>query len=283
MCRVTESFHGAPWSCEDGTPRSTSTAVARPWHSVAFVVAEQTARVRPARGRLEFAQRAPVVVDHDEILTSCPLIQSSEIWLTYTPFAPKMECMDYIPRTLGNPLRRALARGKSLFLFGARQTGKTTLVDRIPCALRVSLSLPDVRLRYERSPGLLRGEVEALKGGGAAAPLIVLDEVQKVPGLLDEVQDLVDRGRARFILTGSSARKLRRGMSANLLPGRVLVFHLDPLSLRERVPSRLEDALTDGSLPGIVAVQDATDREADLAAYVQNSSNQADFSKPIGH
>jgi hypothetical protein len=94
----------------------------------------------------------------------------------------------FLPRVLldehllhRHPLRQALARGKSLFLFGARQTGKTTLVNRFPCAMRVSLSLPDVRLRYERSPGLLRGEVEALK-----------------------VQDLVDRGRARFILTGSA-------------------------------------------------------------------------------
>ena len=179
-----------------------------------------------------------------------------------------MECMDYVPRVLEDPLRQALARGRSLFLFGARQTGKTTLVDRIPYAMRVSLSLPDVRLRYERSPRLLRGEVEALKAGGAAAPLVVLDEVQKVPGLLDEVQDLVDRGRARFILTASSARKLRRGTSPNLLPGRTLVFHLDPLWLRERVPPRLEDALADGSLPGIAAVEDDVDLEGDLAAYV---------------
>jgi predicted AAA+ superfamily ATPase len=179
-----------------------------------------------------------------------------------------MESVNYIPRTLEEPLHKALARGKSLFLFGARQTGKTTLVGRLPCAMRVTLSQPDVRLRYERSPGLLRGEVEALTPGEKETPVVVLDEVQKVPVLLDEVQDLVDRGRARFILTGSSARKLRRGSSANLLPGRALVFHLDPLSLRERMPARLDDALTEGSLPGIVVVEDAADREADLAAYV---------------
>jgi predicted AAA+ superfamily ATPase len=176
--------------------------------------------------------------------------------------------MNYIPRIVESRVRKALARGKSLFLFGARQTGKTTLVGRLPCAMRISLSQPDVRLRYERSPGLLRGEVEAIGTRAAETPLVVLDEVQKVPGLLDEVQDLVDRGRARFILTGSSARKLRRGTGANLLPGRALVFHLDPLSLGEHEPARLEDALTEGSLPGIVGVEDAADREADLSAYV---------------
>jgi len=179
-----------------------------------------------------------------------------------------MECVDYIKRTLEDPLNKALARGRSAFLFGARQTGKTTLAGRIPSAMRITLAQPDIRLRYERSPGLLRAEVEALKKEGAQPPLVVLDEVQKVPSLLDEVQDLIDRRRARFILTGSSARKLRRGSAANLLPGRVTVFHLDPLSLAEQSPARLEDALLDGSLPGIAATVDPADREADLAAYV---------------
>jgi uncharacterized protein len=179
-----------------------------------------------------------------------------------------MECVDYIRRTLENALNKALARGRSVFLFGARQTGKTTLAARIPSAMRVSLAQPDIRLRYERSPGLLRSEVEALERKGTQPPLDVLDEVQKVPSLRDEVQDLIDRRRARFILTGSSARKLRRGSTANLLPGRVTVFHLDPLSLAGGLPSRLEDALLDGSLPGIAATGDPADREADLAAYV---------------
>jgi predicted AAA+ superfamily ATPase len=179
-----------------------------------------------------------------------------------------MERMDYIPRFLENPIRQTLSRGRSLFLFGARQTGKSTLADRIPAALRVSLAQPDVRLRYERSPGLLRGEVEALPPEGKLPPLVVLDEVQKVPSLLDEVQDLIDRKRARFMLTGSSARKLRRRAAANLLPGRTVVFHLDPLSIREQSASNLEATLLDGSLPGIVTVRDPQDREADLSAYV---------------
>ena len=78
----------------------------------------------------------------------------------------------------------------------------------------------------------------------------------------------IDRGIARFVLTGSSARKLRRNVSANLLPGRVSVFHLDPLTFSEYQPSTLEDVLLDGSLPGITKVTAARDREADLSAYV---------------
>ena len=179
-----------------------------------------------------------------------------------------MEPMNYIDRSVDKAIEHALLRGRSLFLFGARQTGKTTLISRIPAALRISMAQPEVRVRYEKAPGLLRGEVEALKADGALPPLVVLDEVQKVPGLLDAVQDLIDRGIARFVLTGSSARKLRRGSSANMLPGRVSVFHLDPLSLQERQPATLEDVLLDGSLPGIVKVSTARDREADLSAYV---------------
>ncbi len=176
--------------------------------------------------------------------------------------------MNYTDRAIEPAINRALARGRTLFLFGARQTGKTTLTGRIPAALRISLAQPDVRLRYEKAPGLLRGEIEALPADGPLPPLIVLDEVQKVPELLDAVQDLVDRRVARFVLTGSSARKLRRGSSANLLPGRASVFHLDPFSLQEYPGAKLETLLLDGSLPGMVAVADASDREADLSSYV---------------
>ncbi len=175
--------------------------------------------------------------------------------------------MDYIERQLENGLRRALDRGRSVFLFGARQTGKTTLVRRLPAQLTVSLVQPDVRLRYEKAPGLLRGEVEALPTG-PTPPLVILDEVQKVPALLDAVQDLIDRGVARFVLTGSSARKLRRHAAPNLLPGRVTVLRLDALSFPEDARGGIEERLLDGSLPGIVSVTDAADREQDLSAYV---------------
>ena len=144
-----------------------------------------------------------------------------------------MDYMEYKTRILEAKLLQTLERERSLLLFGARQTGKTTLAERIPGAMRLSLAQPDTRIRYEKNPGLLRGELEGLTRTGPRPPLVVLDEIQKAPVLLDSIQDLIDRGIARFFLTGSSARKLRRGSSTNLLPGRVSVYYLDPLSLLE--------------------------------------------------
>jgi len=175
--------------------------------------------------------------------------------------------MDYIGRRAEAPLRRHLERGKSVLLLGPRQTGKTTLLDRVPADMRLSLVDPRVRQRYEREPDQLLGEVEAL-AGRAAAPLVVIDEVQKVPRLLDPIQHAIDRDIARFVLCGSSARKLRRDPDVNLLPGRVVALRLDPFTLEEQVPTTLEEALLDGALPGIRSVPKASDRDADLESYV---------------
>src|SRR3990167_7405720 len=137
--------------------------------------------------------------------------------------------MSYIPRLLEAKIRHSLNRNKSVLLFGARQTGKTTLTNRFEGNLSISFIQPDIRQRYEKSPRLLKNEIEAI-GLAKKRPLVILDEVQKVPDILDVVQDLIDRGQANFILTGSSARKLRRSTGVNLLPGRVTTFRLDPFS-----------------------------------------------------
>lgn len=180
-----------------------------------------------------------------------------------------MGLMKYIERDIDPLIRHTLVRGKSIFLFGARQTGKTTMVNRLNAQFTVSLVRPDVRQRYEKLPSLLRGEVEALAvPPDGNLPLVVLDEVQKAPEIMDVVQDLIDRQVALFLLTGSSARKLRRHAQANLLPGRVAVLHLDPLGLKEFSGGSLEDRLIYGSLPGIAVVEDPEDREQDLSAYV---------------
>ena len=177
--------------------------------------------------------------------------------------------MKYITRLQEQKIRRALGRNKSVLLLGARQTGKTTLIQRLEGDLSISFVRPDVRQRYEKNPALLAGEIEALGGkGGSARPLVLLDEVQKVPDILDTVQDLIDREKANFVLTGSSARKLRRGSHVNLLPGRVLVFRLDPLTLEETADRFLEDRVLYGSLPGVLSVEQNKDREADLESYV---------------
>jgi predicted AAA+ superfamily ATPase len=181
-----------------------------------------------------------------------------------------MEPVQYITRALEPELGRQLARGRSVLLLGPRQTGKTTLLARFPADLRLALVLPDVRQLYEREPGRLLGEIAALRRGGRRRPpLVVLDEVQRVPALLDVVQHAIDTRLARFMLTGSSARRLRRGPAVNLLPGRVVLLRLDPLSLAERADLPLEQLLLDGSLPAVSGVRDPGDREGDLRAYVQ--------------
>jgi len=167
-------------------------------------------------------------------------------------------------------LEAQLARGKSVILFGPRQTGKTTLVARLSADLRISLVAPEVRQRYERAPGQLATEIAALPSQRRRLPpLVVLDEVQRVPALLDVAQDAIDRKAARFVLTGSSARKLRRGGNVNLLPGRLVTLRLDPLSLRERSEPNLRSLLLYGSLPGIRADRTNADRETDLRSYVE--------------
>lgn len=176
--------------------------------------------------------------------------------------------MKYVYREQEQQIRRALERNKSILLLGPRQTGKTTLIQRLPADLTVSLVTPEMRLRYEKEPGILRKEIEALEPKGTNRPVVVLDEVQKVPELLNVAQDLIDRQKANFILTGSSARKLRRGHNLNLLPGRVITLRLDPFTLQESMPANLEERLLYGALPGIVAVESLQDREVDLESYV---------------
>ncbi len=183
--------------------------------------------------------------------------------------------MDYIERAIDPPIRQALERGRSVLLLGPRQTGKTTLLQRIPCDYSLSFVQPPVRQKYERNLALLTQEIEAVAAAktsrllpaGKQAPLVIMDEVQKVPEIMDVAQDLIDRKKAQFILTGSSARKLRRSHT-NLLPGRVIALHMDPLMFLEYPHPSLEDRLIYGSLPMVYQSADASSREADLESYV---------------
>lgn len=175
--------------------------------------------------------------------------------------------MKYIQRLLEEKIQHSLNRNKSILLFGARQTGKTTLISRFNAHLSINFIQPDVRQRYEKSPHLLKGEVEAITAA-RKHPLVILDEVQKVPDILDVVQDLIDRNQANFILTGSSARKLKGRAQINLLPGRVTTFKIDPFSLLEFPTKNLSERLLYGSLPGILAASEDSDKEIDLESYV---------------
>jgi predicted AAA+ superfamily ATPase len=173
----------------------------------------------------------------------------------------------YIKRTLEPILHEALARKKSILLLGPRQTGKTTLLHTLKADLTLSFLLPNVRQRYEQNPSILAEEVDALHPRPRAAPLIIVDEVQKVPEIMDVVQFLVDQNKAQFILTGSSARKLRRH-HVNLLPGRVLSLHMDPLSYAEYDHGSLQDRCLYGTLPRTVLTSESSQRQQDLVSYV---------------
>lgn len=136
----------------------------------------------------------------------------------------------------------------SLFLFGPRMTGKTFLLRRLNTALFIDLLVPETELSFSRSPVIFWEELQALHKND----LVIVDEVQRVPALLDYVQKGIEEIGLRFILSGSSARKLRRG-SANLLGGRALDLRLYPLTNIE-VGKRfdIDMALSYGTLPRVV-------------------------------
>jgi predicted AAA+ superfamily ATPase len=168
-----------------------------------------------------------------------------------------MTAAPFVPRALD---LAGLARRKSLFLFGPRQTGKTALVRHaLPGARIYDLLDADVFLTFSRRPAQLGEEL------GPEDRLVVLDEIQKLPVLLDEVHRLIEQRHVRFVLTGSSARKLRRG-GVNLLGGRAPSRTLHPFIYRELgADFSLTKALDRGLLPPIYFSERPSE---DLRAYV---------------
>ncbi len=165
---------------------------------------------------------------------------------------------------------------QSFFLFGPRQTGKSTLVNNYlkesGCEQLVyNLLYSETYLRLQTSPWLMRNEIQRkLAKSTTTHPLqVLIDEVQRVPALLDEVHGLIESHpkKIRFILSGSSARKLRHG-GANLLAGRAWLRHLYPLSCLEMGDDfYLEDALQYGTLPSLAGKPPEEKREQ-LRSYV---------------
>ena len=148
---------------------------------------------------------------------------------------------------------------KSCFLFGPRQCGKSSLIKKtLPDALVLDLLSVDIFTRLARNPNYLE---EVCRDGRP----VVIDEIQKLPVLLDEVHRLIESKGIRFLLTGSSARKLRKG-GVNLLGGRARVRNLHPFSASELGEAfDLDRAINYGLVPGIWG-SDAPDE--DLAGYV---------------
>lgn len=178
--------------------------------------------------------------------------------------------MVVIKRALKQKVSRTIERGKSILLLGPRQTGKTTLLREYKADLEITLLISKIRRSYEADPDIFIREVESLRASKGSLPLVIVDEIQKVPALMDSVQYLIDKNIAQFILTGSSARKLSRKKNVNFLPGRLIVLRLDPFSLQE-LSSPLdeeEDLLIYGSLPAIRLEQDINIKEEELESYL---------------
>lgn len=149
---------------------------------------------------------------------------------------------------------------KSCFLFGPRQTGKSTLLKlSFPDSPYFSFLDSDLFLKYSKRPAIFREEIRSIKDKSHP---IIIDEIQKIPLILNEVHQLIEEGY-HFILTGSSARKIKHG-SANLLGGRARERHLFPFTTHELKNYNLERIINYGLLPSIYFSSDPID---DLNSY----------------
>jgi predicted AAA+ superfamily ATPase len=155
----------------------------------------------------------------------------------------------------------------SLFLWGARQTGKSTLLKTLfPDSRRYDLLKSDEFERLFRNPELLREELKDAE----PCRLVIIDEVQKIPRLLDEVHWLMSNRNIRFVLCGSSARKLVR-CGANLLGGRALRTVMYPLVSAEIPDFDLHKAIHNGMLPRHYMAQNPQRR---MQAYIGDYLNE---------
>ena len=161
-----------------------------------------------------------------------------------------------------------LPKKRSFFLFGPRQTGKTTLIQQLFAKkiYSINLLLNDQFFKYSKQPSILRYEVEK-KLKTKEIETVFIDEIQRLPLLLNEVQYLLDNYRIKFILTGSSCRKLKR-RGANLLGGRAVQRFLFPFIWNEiKEYMDLQEILHFGSLPYIFNQKNVQDKKDVLKSY----------------
>jgi len=160
-----------------------------------------------------------------------------------------------------------LNNNNSIFLFGARGTGKTYLLKNQfedKTTIYIDLLEPETYLQYSLRPSSLKEYIDTLNSG---TKWIIIDEIQKLPGLLDVVHKCIEEKKLKFILTGSSARIIKRG-GANLLAGRAFINKLFPLSYKELGKDfNLTEVLQWGSLPGIFSLNDTEDKKDFLRSY----------------
>lgn len=180
-------------------------------------------------------------------------------------------------------IRRLLKTEKqSFFLLGPRGTGKSTFIRKVfPDALYVDILLPDVFRNYTAYPERLREVVHANKG----KKTVIVDEVQKVPQLLEVVHSLIEEKQGiQFILTGSSARKLRKA-GVNLLAGRALMKHMHPFIATElKGLFDLKKALEIGMIPLILnSINPMSTLQAYIDLYLREEVQMEGLTRNIGN
>jgi len=158
---------------------------------------------------------------------------------------------------------------KSILLIGPRQTGKSTLIKALPVDLAINFADQETFLKHTQDFGLLKTQIERKN-----AKKIFIDEVQRIPELLNTVQAIIDDNpNIKFYLTGSSARKLKRG-GANLLPGRVINYSLGALALKELNYKLRSEDLIYGFLPGVYTEKNAAYKKDILSSYSASYINE---------
>ncbi|MBI3615372.1 MAG: ATP-binding protein [Candidatus Omnitrophica bacterium] len=178
---------------------------------------------------------------------------------------------------LQRKLNLRLPKGRSAFLWGARKTGKTTyLKEKFPNSLVYDFLKTDLFVELSKNPSLFREQLLAKEPRSLQKP-ILLDEVQKVPQILDEVHWLIENKGLQFILCGSSARKLKRG-HANLLGGRAWRYEMFPLVSAEIERVDLLRALNHGLIPSHYLQEG---HRKSLKAYVQDYLKEEVFAEGL--
>lgn len=154
---------------------------------------------------------------------------------------------------------------KSILLLGPRQVGKSTAIRSLKPDLTFNLADEDTYLDFVSNSGTLKNRISEKK-----VKTIFIDEIQRVPSLLNTVQSIIDESKIKFYLTGSSARKLRRG-GANLLPGRVINYNMGPVCLKE-LDYKIENKsfLRYGFLPEVLNLEEESEKKELLNSYTQN-------------
>lgn len=170
-----------------------------------------------------------------------------------------------VKRLIAEPI---LSASKSILLLGPRQTGKSTLLSNVSPDLTINLAKENNFLRYSSDPSLFLSQIESNHN----IKTIFVDEIQRIPALLNDIQAIIDESHGnnrfiKFLLSGSSARKLKRG-HANLLPGRIFTYKLSGFCAKElNYQLDIDKSLKYGFLPELCLEPDPKNCEKLLESY----------------